>query len=143
MRHAKFPPLLIGSIAAAWLALGCQLSQPHTALPAAFASVAQISAISPDPGRVLHRGERVKLELDVSYMLSAESAAIELVVLAEDNSDVAHDRKAITKGSGKATLRAEFTVPATTVVRVFTPIIVPGENATSAADGREFKVIAD
>jgi len=106
-----------------------------------FGSLAQITSISPDTTQILRSGEQVKLKVDVSYVLTAESGTIKLVVLAADNSGVAQDVEVITKGSGKSTLKAEFTVPSTTVIRVFTPLIVQGQNSTSAADGRTFQVV--
>jgi len=103
--------------------------------------VAQITSISPDTTQVLHVGEHVKLKVDVSYVLNAESGAIELVVLAEDNSDIAQSIEAIARGRGQASLEAQFTVPITTAVRVFTPLTALGQNATSAADGRAYMVL--
>ncbi|MDO8251048.1 MAG: hypothetical protein Q7T78_15200 [Rhodoferax sp.] len=137
---SKFLPSLLASIAVSCLLLGCQLPEQHTGVPP-FGSLAQITSISPDTIEVLRSGEQVKLKVDVSYVLTAESGTIKLVVLAADNSDVAQDFEVITKGSGTSTLEAEFTVPITTAIRVFTPLIVQGQNSTSAADGRAFKVV--
>lgn len=138
---AKLLLPLFASIAAVCLLPGCQLPAQHTDLQAPFGSLAHITSISPDTTQVLHPGERARLKVDVNYVLTAESGTIKLVVLAADNSDVAQDSKVITKGSGKSTLEAEFTVPGTTVIRVFTPLVVQGQNSTSVADGREFQVI--
>ncbi len=103
--------------------------------------MAQIMSISPDTTQVLRAGEQVKFKVVVSYVLNAESGTVKLVVLAEDNSDIAQDFKAITRGSGQATLEAEFTVPITTAVRVFTPLTALGQDSTSASDGRAYKVV--
>jgi hypothetical protein len=135
----KFLPSLFASIAVAALLPGCQLPAQTTAAPP-FGSLAQITAISPDTLKVFRTGERVKLKVDVSYVLTAESGSIKLVVLAADNSDLAQDVKVLTKGSGKSTLEAEFTVPLTTTIRVFTPLVVQGQSTSSAADGRAFMV---
>lgn len=89
---------------------------------------------------MLRSGEQVKLKVDVSHVLTAESGTIKLVVLAADNSDIAQGAQTITKGTGKSTLEVEFKVPRTTVIRVFTPLIVQGQNSTSLADGRTFEV---
>jgi len=137
---AKFLPSLFASIAVAALLLGCQLPAQPTAVPT-FGSLAQITAISPDTLEVFRTGEHVKLKVDVSYVLTAESGTIKLVVLAADNSELAQDVKLVTKGRGKSTLEAEFTVPLTTTIQVFTPLVVQGQNSSSAADGRAFKVI--
>lgn len=140
MMLTKFLPSLFASIAVSGLLLGCQLTKQHADMPP-FGSLAQITSISPDTTQILRSGAQVKLKVDVSYVLTAESGTIKLVVLAADNSDVAQNFEVITKGSGKSTLEAEFTVPSTTVIRVFTPLIVQGQNSTSAADGRAFKVV--
>ena len=137
---SKFLPSLCASIAVSSLLLGCQLPEQNTARPP-FGSLAQITSISPDTLEVLHSGEHVKLKVDVSYVLTAESGTIKLVVLAADNSDLAQDVKVVTKGRGKSTLEAEFTVPLTTTIQVFTPLVVQGQNSSSAADGRAFKVV--
>ncbi|MDO8773581.1 MAG: hypothetical protein Q7K57_33705 [Burkholderiaceae bacterium] len=140
MMPTKFLPTLFASIAVSGLLPGCQFTGQHTDMPP-FGSLAQITSISPDTTQVLRSGEQVKLKVNVSYVLTAESGTIKLVVLDADNSDVAQDFAVITKGSGKSTLEAKFTVPRTTVIRVFTPLVVQGQNSTSAADGRAFKVV--
>lgn len=141
MMPRGFLAALFASIAAACLLPGCQLPAQQTETPAAFGSLAQITAISPDTTQVLRPGERVKLKVDVSYVLTAESGTITLVVLAADNSGIAQDFAVITKGRGKSALEAEFTVPNTTAVRVFTPLVFKGQTSTSVADGRAFKVL--
>ena len=141
MMSAKFLPSLFASVAASFLLSGCQLPMQPTDMPAPFGSVAQITSISPDTTQVFRSGEQVRLKVDVSHVLTAESGTITLIVLAADNSGIAHDFKAITKGSGKSTLSAQFTVPRTTVIRVYTPLIVQGEKSTSVVDGRAFEVV--
>jgi len=136
----KFLPSLFASIAVSCLLLGCQPTEKRTDVPP-LGSLVQITSISPDASQVLRSGEQVKLKVDVSYALTAESGTIKLVVLAADNSDLAQGSKVITKGSGKSTLEAEFTVPSTTAIRVFTPLIVPGQDSTSVTDGRAFTVV--
>ena len=136
----KFLPALFASIAVSGFLPGCQFPGQHTGMPP-FGSLAQITAISPDTTQALRAGEQVKLKVDVSYVLTSESGTIKLVVLAADNSDLAQEVKVITKGSGKSTLETQFTVPRTTAVRVFTPLVVQGQNATSGADGRAYTVV--
>lgn len=140
MMPAKFLPPLFSSIAASFLLGGCQVPAQHAALSAAFGSVAQITSISPNTTQIFRPGEQVDLKVDVNHVLTAESGTIRLLVLAADNSDIAHDFKAITKGSGTSILNAHFTVPRTTVIRVYTPLIAQGEESTSAVDGRSFEV---
>ena len=136
----KFPPSLFAVMAVSGILLGCQSTGQPTNMPP-FGSVAQITSISPDITQVLHPGQQVRLKVDISYVLTAESGTIRLLVLAADNSELAQDVKVITMGSGKSSLQAQFTVPGTTDIRVFTPLVVQGQSATSAADGRAYKVV--
>lgn len=138
---ARSLPMLLASALAATFLLGCQLA-PYSEKPAPFGSLAQISAISPDTTQVLRVGAQTKLRVGVSYALSTESGTLTLLVLAADNAVVARDVKMIAKGSGTATLEADFTVPRTTIVRVFTTLTVQGQDSTSAVDGRSFEVVA-
>lgn len=142
MIPTKFLSSIAASIAVLSLLTGCQHTQQLTETPP-FGSLAQITSISPDTTTVLRSGEQVKLRVDVSHVLTAESGEIKLLVLAADNSDIAQGSKAITKGTGKSTLEVEFKVPSTTVIRVFTPLIVQGQNSTSQADGRTFEVVSN
>lgn len=140
MKPSKFLSSPFVSIAVSCILLGCQLPEQHAGV-APFGSMAQITAIAPDTVEVLRVGEHVKLKVDVSYVLTAESGTVQLIVLAADNSDLAQDFKVLTKGRGKSTLQAEFTVPVTTAIQVFTPLVVQGQHPTSATDGRAFKVL--
>lgn len=138
----KFLSSILASVAVSSLLMGCQRTEQITGTPP-FGSLAQITSISPDTTQVLRAGDQVKLKVDVSHVLTAESGIIKLVVLAADNSDIAQGSEAITKGTGKSTLQVEFKVPSTTVIRVFTPLIVQGQNSTSLADGRTFEVVSN
>lgn len=140
MMNTRFSLSLLASLAVSGLLAGCQLPAQYTDMPR-FGSLAQITSTSPDTIEVLRSGEQVKLKVDVSYVLTAESGTIKLVVLAADNSQLAQDAKAITKGRGQSTLQAEFTVPQTTVIRVFVPLVVQGQDSASAVDGRAFTVV--
>jgi len=127
------------SLGVAGLVSGCQSAGPVVG-SGTFGTVAQITGISPDTTQVLRAGERIRLKVDVAYALTAETGSIELIVLADDNSSVAKDVKAVTKGRGTATLQAEFLVPGTTAIRVFVPLVVQGPNAAFMVDGRAFQV---
>jgi len=133
--------LLAASLAVTGLLSGCQLpTQRDAAVP--FGSLAQITAITPDTTRVLRVGERVRLQVEVGHVLTAESGTLRLIVLAEDNSDVAQDSRQVTKGRGSSRLQAEFTVPRTTAIRVYTPLLIQEQGATFSSDGRSFQVVA-
>ena len=84
---AKFLPSLFASVAASFLLLGCQVPAQRADMPAPFGSLAHITSISPDTTQVLRSGEQVKLKVDVSYVLTAESGTIKLVVLAAEKLD--------------------------------------------------------
>lgn len=137
----KISPSLLAALAASTFLLGCQSTgQPASQPP--FGSLAQITSISPDTSEVLHPGQQVRLKVDVSYVLTSASGTIKLLVLAADSSELGQDVKVITQGNGKTTLETRFTVPATTEVRVFAPLVVQGESSGPAADGRSYKVLA-
>lgn len=136
----KFSPSLFAAIAVSIFLPGCQSTgQPANKPP--FGSLAQITSISPDTSQVLHPGQQVRLKIDVSYVLTSASGTIKLLVLAADSSELGQDVKVITKGNGKSTLETQFTVPVTTEIRVFAPLVVQGESSGSAADGRSYKVL--
>lgn len=138
--HIKFLPSLFAALAASTFLLGCQSTgQPASKPP--FGSLAQITSISPDTSQVFHPGQQVRLKVDVSYVLTSASGTIKLLVLAADSSELGQDVKVIAKGNGKSTLETQFTVPVTAEIRVFAPLIVQGESAGSAADGRSYKVV--
>lgn len=133
-RAAALLPLVVAALLS-----GCQSAGP-VAGPAPFGTVAQITGISPDTTQVLRAGERIGLRVDVGYVLTAEAGSIELIVLADDNSSIAKDAKAVMKGRGTASLQAEFVVPGTTSIRVFVPLVVQGAGSAFMADGRAFQV---
>lgn len=139
MKTIRFIHRLLAPVAVAGLLAGCQAMGPGTCGPA-FGSLAHITSISPDPARALQAGEKVRLKVDVGYVLTADTGSIELIVLAADNSAIAQDAKAVSRGRGTSTLEAEFTVPATSTVRVYAPLVFQGQESTAAADGRAFLV---
>lgn len=129
------------SIAASGLLLGCQMA-PRTELAAPMASTAQITAVTPDTTQALRAGDHVRLEVKVGHAVAADSGTLTLIALSADNTTVARDDKVVPKGQGNTILTAEFTVPNTTVIRVFTSLVVKGQESTSAVDGRAFEVRA-
>lgn len=137
-RHT-FAPLAAFATAAVLLA-GCQMPGPHTNVPKTMGSLAQITSISPDASQVLRSGEQVKLKVDVSYALADDTGTLTLIVLAADSSPLAHAAQPIRQRSGKVTLEAAFTVPNTTAVRVYTPLLADGQKSSSVVDGREYAV---
>jgi hypothetical protein len=123
------------------LLVACQQGGVGAAAPPApGASSVTISAISPSPQKVLTVGELVKLSVDVTYSLDAESGTVRLVVQSADHATLAYYVEQVTRGSGHLTLKAEFFVPNTKAIEVFTPLGARGQARTSTADIRTFKV---
>jgi uncharacterized membrane protein len=105
-------------------------------------SSVKILSISPEISSPLHVGEKVNLQVEVGYSLTAPSGTLSLVVQASDNSGVAQDMEVLTKGSGKTKFEAEFVVPNTKAIQVFTPLSAQGQSSTSTVDMWAFKVAA-
>jgi hypothetical protein len=132
---------LLAPIALSGLLMGCQAMAPQAAGKPPFGSMAQITSISPDATRELRVGDRVQLSADVRHVLTADSATLMLIVLAADNSVVLQQATPITQGRGTTTLRADFTVPRTSQIRVYTPLVYPGQDSGATTDGRFFEVV--
>lgn len=141
MKFTSTRRALFASITVSSLLLGCQAIVPPKAGQVPFGTVAQITSMSPDVTRELRVGERVQLKVDVRYVLTADTGTIRLIVLAADNATVAQQEVRLARGGGTATLEAEFTVPRTTQIRVYTPLVYQDQDATSTTDGRSFAVV--
>lgn len=137
-RNGLLPACAIAA-AAALILTACQSAEPRSDA-SAFGSSAQIASISPDTTQFFQPGERVTLKVEVNHVMTADAGTIQLVVLAADNSPLGQDSKPITRGRGTTRLQAEFTVPRTSAVRVFTPLVVQGQASTAVTDGRAFAV---
>src|SRR6266496_1787418 len=94
-------------------------------------SFVKIVSVSPDTGTALKVGDKVKVQVEVSYSLSSEGGTVSLVVQAANNASLAHNMEVIQKGSGNATLSAEFVVPDSNAVQIFTPLSAQGQTSTS------------
>lgn len=140
--HATHTFAPLAAFATAVLLAGCQVPGPHTNVPKAMGSLAQITSISPDASQVLRSGEQVNLKVNVSYALADDTGTLTLIVLAADSSALAHAARPIRQRSGTVTLEATFTVPNTTAVRVYTPLLADGQKSSSVVDGREYTVVA-
>lgn len=119
---------------------GCQRNEPSGARSASGSSV-KIIGITPDTSTPLRSGERVKLKVDLSYSLKVDSGTVALVIQSADNSAIAQNMDVLSKGEGKTSLEAEFTVPNTKAIQIFTPLSVQGEVSTSTVDYRAYKVV--
>lgn len=103
-------------------------------------SFVKITSVSPDTGTTLKVGDKVKVRVEVSYALSSDGGTVSLVVQSANNSSLAHNMEVVQKGSGKATLSAEFVVPDSNAVQIFTPLSAQGQTSTSTVDYRAYKV---
>lgn len=119
--------------------LGCEKNDSTKAKPASAGAV-RIVALSPETTTPLKVGEKVKIQVEVSYRLAAESGVVALVVQA-DNAAVAQSRQLVKRGGGKATLSVELVVPQTKALQVFTPLQAQGQKATTTADARTYEVV--
>lgn len=134
---------LIATLSALSLVLavaGCQRSDVSgTAAPSG--SFVKIVDISPATSASLRVGDRVRVQVEVNYRLTADAGTLSLVVQAADNSSLAHNMEVVQKGSGTLTLVAEFVVPGSNAVQIFTPLSAQGQTATSTVDSRAYKVV--
>jgi hypothetical protein len=129
---------VVGILLMAVLLGGCD----HSSAPSApGGSFVKIVSVSPDTGTVLKVGDKVKVQVEVSYALSSDGGTVSLVVQAANNASLAHNMEVLQKGSGKATLSAEFVVPDSNAVQIFTPLNAQGQTSTSTVDHRAYKVI--
>jgi hypothetical protein len=124
------------------LLAGCERND-HADTAAPSGSTVSIVSVSPAIGTPLRTGERVKLAVGVSYHLSADSGTLALIVQAADNSAISQNFEVINRGSGQVTLEAEFQVPNTKAIQIFTPLSGQGQSATSTVDSRAFKVVSN
>lgn len=124
------------------LQFGCQRSDSNFGTSTPSGSSVQIVFVSPPVNTELVVGEKVKLKVDVKYALTGDSGTLGLVVQSSDNSSVAQNFEVVNKGSGQSSLEAEFVIPQTKVIQIFTPLSAQGQNSTSTVDSRAFKVVS-
>lgn len=136
MRMQKLLGAFSTILIAAWLGACDQGSLPR----APSGSFVEITSISPDTGTALKVGDKVKVQVELSYALSSEGGTVSLVVQSADNSSLAHNMEVVQKGSGKATLSTEFVVPDSNAIQIFTPLSAQGQTSTSTVDYRAYKV---
>jgi hypothetical protein len=131
--------VLVGVIAAALT--GCERSDSTKPKPAAIGAV-RIVTLSPETTTPLKVGEKVKIQVAVSYRLAADVGIVGLVVQADNSAGLAQKTEPVKKGAGKATLSAEFIVPQARTIQVYTPLQAQGQKETTIVDLRTYKVVA-
>ncbi len=118
--------------------LGACDQKPLKAPPGSFV---RIVSVSPDTKSPLKVGDKVKVQVEVSYALTTDVGQITLVVQAADNTTLANQTAVVKKGDGKLTLSASFVVPDSKAVQIYTPLSAQGQKATSTVDQRAYKVV--
>lgn len=120
-------------------ASGCEKKPPPPPKPVSAGSV-RIVALTPETTTALKVGAKVKIELEVSYRLLADAGAVTLVVQAKDKG-LAQTTRAVRQGEGTAKLSAEFVVPDTNAIQIFTPLQAMGQKTTATLDRRTYNVV--
>jgi hypothetical protein len=139
MRHQGATAVWIVAIAV--LLVGCDRNERRSSTRAPSASYVKIVSVSPDITTALKVGEKVKLQVEVNYRLSSDRGTVSLVVQAANNANLGQNMEVIQRGNGKAILSAEFVVPDSSAVQIFTPLQAQGQTSTSTVDYRAYKVI--
>jgi hypothetical protein len=129
--------LTVGAIMLA-AGLGACDQKPLKAPPGSFVKIVDVS---PDPRSPLKVGDKVKVQVEVSYALTTDAGQITLVVQSANNATLANHTAVVKKGDGKLKLSASFVVPDSNAVQIFTPLSAQGQTATSTVDHRAYKVV--
>src|SRR3989338_10466396 len=92
-----------------------------------------------DSEEPFHAGDKVKLRVDVSYVLVEPSGFVGLVVHKCDGSGppLANTKQEVKQGRGIVTLKTSFTIPKKAkAIRIYCPLFTQGSDSTSTVDGR-------
>jgi len=129
--------VIIGAMLLAAGVAACD-QKPLKAPPGSFV---KIVSVAPDTKSPLQVGDKVKVQVEVSYALTTDVGQITLVVQAANNATLANRAALVKKGEGKLTLSAEFVVPDSDAVQIYTPLSAQGQKATSTVAHRTYKVV--
>jgi hypothetical protein len=129
------------AVAALLVVSGCDRQAPQLGTRAPAGSSVKIVSITPSVGEVLKVGDKVALKVDVEYTMTAESGTLGLVVQAADNATITQNVEVVLKGSNKISLVADFNVPPTKAIQIFTPLSAQGQASTSTVDICSYKVV--
>ncbi len=121
-------------------ASGCDKKPPPAPPKPVSAGSVRIVALTPETTTALKAGAKVKIELEVAYQLLADAGAVTLVVQANDKG-LAQTTRAVRQGEGTVKLSAEFVVPDTNAIQIFTPLQALGQKTTATLDRRTYKVV--
>jgi len=102
----------------------------------------KIVSIAPELSKPLYVGERVRIMVEVEYVLSQESGTITLVLQTGESGgpSLGNSTDVVFKGKGTIKLEREIQIPDTKAIQVFTPLTPQGVVDTSIVDYRAFKV---
>ncbi len=106
-------------------------------------SSVRIERISPSLAQPIRAGQKVKFEVEIAYVVNADSATVGLIIQRGDSADnpvLSFTTDIALKGSGRLKMSAEALIPDTRVVHVFTPLSHQGDTRTSVVDMRSYKV---
>ncbi len=106
-------------------------------------STVKILSTSPDHTKPLRQGDTVQLRAEVEYLLNVDSGTLSLIVQKSDASSVFSHTEVVASGKGTSILEAEFVVPDTKAVMIFTSLNAQGQTTTSTVDTLAFKVETD
>jgi hypothetical protein len=118
-------------------------SGSHTDTPTG--SSVKIERIEPSLAQLVRAGTKVRFEVEISYVVTADSATVGLIVQRGDSSEnrvLSFTTDIAPKGSGKLTMSTEVVIPDTRVIHVFTPLSHQGDSRTSVVDMRSYKVVS-
>ena len=87
-------------------------------------------------------GTVVTIESEVEYVLnSSETGSITLVVQGASGESIANEYFTIKKGSSSIHISAEFTVPDTRAIQIYTPLTSQGKNETNIVESSIFNTL--
>jgi len=121
----------------------CLLAGLHAESITAADSSVKIVKISPDLSKPLRVGQKVKISINVEYVMAGDSGTITLVIQKGDSrgAPLVNSTEIVSRGKGKLTLEAEIEIPETKSILVFTPLSHQGDIQTAIVDHRAYKVI--
>lgn len=105
-------------------------------------SSVKIVSIAPELSKPLYVGDKVRIMVEVEYVLSQESGTITLVLQTGESGGpfLGNSTDVVFKGKGTVKLEREIQIPDTRAIQVFTPLTPQGVVDTSIVDYRAFKV---
>jgi hypothetical protein len=104
----------------------------------------KIVRITPDPSAPLYPGQKIKIEVEVEYVLNSDdNGAVTLVIqkLESGGMPLANESDVVLKGSGTVVLSKDIEVPYTKGLSIFTPLTGATHTTTSVVATQLYKVV--